>query len=352
MKILVVDDNPVNVDLVVDTVETIGWTVVTAYDGETALKLIHEQHPDLVVLDVNMPGISGYEVCAQLKAEPRTAHIPVIMLTALSDVDHRVQGLDAGADDYITKPYSPRELVARIEKRLRAKEENDHLRQMQQAIRQTFERFVNPSIVEQLLQDPSQVELGGKMQEVTVMFTDLENFTSVSEMADPAELLAVLNAHHKLVVDVVMGYGGTIDKFVGDAVMTLFNTPLEQADHAQRAVEAALAIQAALPRFHQHFPPELRMKINIGIHSGMAIVGNVGTSQIMEYTAVGDTVNIAARLQGQSRGGSVLVSKAVRDAVHYPDQILFLPIGQLMLKGRVQSVTAFSVKSKLEPAQT
>jgi adenylate cyclase len=144
----------------------------------------------------------------------------------------------------------------------------------------------------------------------------------------------------------VLAHGGTVDKFIGDAVMGLFNTPLEQPDHARRAIEAALAIQESLPHFHQQFPPEFRMKINIGIHSGTAIVGNVGTSQIMDFTAVGDTVNIAARLQSQSHGGSVLASKAVRDAIGQTEHVLFLPIGQLMLKGRTQSVTAYSVKSK------
>lgn len=347
MKILVVDDNPINVDLLVDIAENRGWHVLTAYDGETAIQVTQTQQPDVVVLDVNMPMMSGYEVCAHLKADARTAHVPVIMLTALADVDARVKGLAVGADDYITKPYSARELIARIETRMRAKEENDSLRQMQQTIRQTFERFVNPSIVQQLLQDPARVELGGKLQDVTVMFTDLEGFTSISEVTDPVTLLSVLNAHHKLVVDIVLAHGGTVDKFIGDAVMGLFNTPLEQSDHVRRAVDAALAIQEALPYFHQQFPIEFRMKINIGIHSGAAIVGNVGTSQIMDFTAVGDTVNIAARLQSQSHGGSVLASKAVRDAIGQAEHVLFLPIGQLMLKGRTQSVTAFSVKSKL-----
>jgi len=347
LRILVVDDNPVNVDLVVDIAESMNWDVLSAFDGEAAIQTVQTQDPDVIVLDVNMPGMSGYEVCAKLKADPKTMHIPIIMLTAQADVDARVKGLAVGADDYVTKPYSARELIARIETRARAKEENDGLRQMQHTIRQTFERFVNPSIVQQLLQDPTRVELGGKLQEVTVMFTDLEGFTSVSEVTSPSALLNMLNAHHKLVVDILLGYGGTVDKFIGDAVMGLFNTPLEQPDHVQRAIEASLAIQEALPRFHQQFPPEHRMKINIGIHTGTAIVGNVGTSQIMDFTAVGDTVNIAARLQSQSHGGSVLASKAVRDAIGHAEHVLFLPIGQLMLKGRSQLVTAFSVKSKI-----
>lgn len=339
MKLLVVDDNPLNVDLMVDILEAVGWSVIPAYDGRTAITLARSERPDLLILDVNMPNMSGYEVCRAIKGDVLTAQIPVIMVTALSDVDYRIRGLEAGADDYLTKPYSARELIARIEARLRVKHESDHLRQIQTTLRETFARFVHPRIVEQLMRDPSQVRLGGTLQDVTIMYTDLENFTTVSEVTPPELLLAMLNNYHRFMVDIIMAHGGTIDKFVGDSVMALFNTPVELPDHERRAVDAALAIQEALPAFHAQFEPAFRMKVNIGIHTGTAVVGNVGAPQIMAFTAVGDAVNIAQRLQEATKGGRTRISHAVRESldggVHLSNEDI------LTVRGRTGSIRAY-----------
>lgn len=349
LKILAVDDNPVNVTLVADIVEASGWEVIPAFDGPSAIKIAQTESPDLIVLDVSMPGMSGHEVCQVLKANPITANIPIIMLTALSDVEDRVRGLTAGADDYLTKPFSARELRARIDTRLRAKHEADNLRTMQQTIRATFERFVPPSVVNQLLEDPTRIQLGGQLQEITVIFADLENFTSISELTRADNLLTLLNGYHELVVRFVMGFGGTIDKFMGDAVMALYNTPLTQADHILRAVRTALAIQDALPQFHAQLEPQFRMNINIGIHTGVAIVGNVGAPEIMEFTAVGDTVNVAARLQQNGTGGRVLVSEAVYQNVagwmaDAGEPLHAEPMGALRLRGRAEPVVAYALR--------
>ncbi len=179
-KILAADDNPDNVELLKDILEQMGHKVFKALDGEKALAVARSEHPDLVILDVNMPGLSGFEVCSELKADEATANIPVIMLTALTDVEARVEGLATGADDYLTKPYSPRELMARVNTRLRLKATTDDLRETQELIRATFERFVAAPVVEQVWRDPSKVQLGGKVQIVTVLFADREGFTSLS----------------------------------------------------------------------------------------------------------------------------------------------------------------------------
>lgn len=341
MKILAVDDNIDNIQLIADIVEDLGHAVAKAYDGQQALDAIQSELPDLILLDINMPGMSGFEVLTRLKMDPRTAQVPVILLTALSGVDHRVEGLGLGAEDYLVKPFSPLELIARIEARLRAKAHTDDLRETQQIIRHTFERFVSPSVVDQLLNEPSEIKLGGKLQEVTVFFADLEDFTTISERTDPERLLTVLNRYHALIVDVILANQGTVDKFIGDAVMALFNTPLQIEDHALRAVYAANRIRSTLPEFHSHFPDEFRLNINFGIHTGMAVIGNVGAPQIMNFTAVGDTVNVAARLEDLSNGGEILISQATYDRVRA--HIDVAPMGERIFKGRSTGVMTYNV---------
>ncbi len=341
MKVLVADDNANSRELVKDIIESIGYEAVQATDGPNALIAAQTQAPDLIILDVNMPGMSGFEVCAALKSDPQLAQIPILMLTALADVENRVTGLGLGADDYLSKPFSPRELAARVNARLRTKAEADDLRKTKELVRQTFERFVSPSVVERLLQDPTQIKLGGQIQEVTVFFADLEGFTSISERTEPEKLLGILNMYHALIVTVVQSYAGTVDKFIGDGVMALFNTPLPQADHAMRAVRAALHIRAALPEFYRQFEPEYQMRVNFGIHTGPAVVGNVGTTNLMNFTAVGDTVNLAARLQDLSSGGRIFISEACYR--HIQEPINLAPIGYQTVKGRSEAVMVYEV---------
>jgi adenylate cyclase len=341
VKVLVAEDNPNSRQLVKDILESLGYQPVLAIDGPTALATAQSQNPDLIILDVNMPGMSGFEVLAILKADEKLSQIPILMLTALADIDNRVTGLGLGADDYLAKPFSPRELAARIDARLRTKAEADNLRQTKEMIRQTFERFVSPSVVEKLLQDPTQVKLGGQLQEVTVMFSDLEEFTGLSEHTPPEKLIGILNLYHALVVSMIQSHAGTVDKFIGDGVMALYNTPLTQTDHALRAVQTALHIRAALPDFYHQFDSEYRMKMNFGIHSGLAVVGNVGTPQLMEFTALGDTVNLASRLQGLSENGQILISQATYEQIQ--SNINAKAIGSQFVKGRKEPVMVYEV---------
>ncbi len=340
-RVLIVDDNSDNRQLLSDISDAMGLEILQAANGIDALQLAQSQLPDLILLDVSMPGMNGFEVCSLLKSNERTAQIPVILLTALNDVENRVQGLKLGADDYVAKPFNPRELIERMRVRLRSKTETDELRHVQQMIRDTFGRYVSPSVVEQLLRDPSHVQLGGKLQQITVMFSDLENFTSMSEQAEPNVLLTILNAYHTMVVQIIQECGGTVDKFIGDGVMALYNTPLEQPDHALRAVRTAMLIRARMPEFQSQFDPSFRTKINFGIHTGTAVVGNVGAPDLMNFTAVGDTVNIAARLQGLSTNGKILISSATYEAIQQEFETQL--IGSQKVKGRRGEIVAYEV---------
>ncbi len=340
-RVLIAEDNPDSRELVGDILDNLGYTPIMAEDGRVALDLIQSDPPDLVILDIHMPEMDGFEVCAAIKRNPATAKIPVIMLTAQADVDSRVTGLGLGADDYLPKPFHPRELVARIHARLRAKEVNDALLEQRQQIQRTFERFVAHEIVERLLDDPTRVQLGGAEATVTVMFADLERFTTVSEHAAPSRLLEVLNGYLTLLVRCIKSHGGTVNKYLGDGVMALYNTPLPQPDHALRAVKTALDARAALPEYHRQLEPELRLDVNFGIHTGPAIVGNIGTPELMDFTAVGDTVNLASRLQDLSDHGEITISEDSYRLV--ADHVIAEYLGPCSIRGREEPVIAYLV---------
>lgn len=343
MKILVAEDDRDSRDLVHDIVRNLGHQAIPVADGRAALERARQDLPDLVILDINMPLLDGFEVCAALRSDPRTASIPVIMLTAEVDIESRVRGLGVGADDYLGKPFHPRELIARIAARLRAKEEADALRAQREQIRQTFERFVAHEIVEQLLEDPSRVQLGGAEAIVTVLFADLEGFTRLAELAAPPRLIEVLNAYHALMVRQIKAHGGTLNKFLGDGVMALYNTPLPQPDHALRAVRTALAIRDALPRFYETLEPDFRLAVNVGINTGPAIVGIIGTPELMDFTAIGDTVNLASRLQRLSDHSEITVSAATYDLV--ADQVIATRTGPHVVRGREEAVLTYLIES-------
>ncbi|MEL7673959.1 MAG: adenylate/guanylate cyclase domain-containing protein [Chloroflexota bacterium] len=340
-RVLVAEDNRDSRELVSDILVSLGYTPVLAENGRVALELIHAQPPDLVILDVNMPEVDGFEVCAAVKRNPSTAKIPVIMLTAHTDVESRVTGLGLGADDYLDKPFHPRELIARIETRLRAKAITDDLRAQGEELRRTFERFVGPEIVEQLMEDPTHVKLGGVETVVTVLFADLENFSRVAESAEPTELLDVLNRYHTLMVQHIIANGGTVDKFLGDGVMALYNTPVPQPDHALRAVRTALDIRAALDQFHSQLEPRFRLNINFGINSGRAIVGNVGAPEIMDFTAIGDTVNLASRLEGLAGSNEIAVSEETYRLV--AEHVAAARVGPCPVRGRGEPVVSYLI---------
>lgn len=345
MKLLIVDDNRHNVELIQDVLRIADFQVFAAYSGYDGVELAQTHIPDIIILDLNMPGMNGFEVITHLKNDANTQHIPIIMLTAQDDTESHVRSLSSGADDYITKPFNPRELLARIERTLRTKVASDDLRERQNQIRQLFGRFVAAPIVEELLKNPEQVRLGGHLQSVTVMFLDLEGFTSLSEQISPKSVIQILNQYHAFLVNIILLYGGTIDKFLGDGIMALYNTPLLQEDHIDRAIKTALHIQDEIYWFHQNFPDNQRLLINFGIHTGTAVVGTVGAESIMDFTAVGDTVNVASRLQHEAHGGRIFVTQNVFDAAG--DYLFGKARGTIQIRGRQEPVSFYEVANTI-----
>jgi len=225
---------------------------------------------------------------------------------------------------------------ARLEMERRAQEQET------QRVRTTFERYVAPTVVEGLLTDPRRVALGGERQLVTVLFADMHGFANLSEQLPPEELIKILNGYLSLAAKTILRYEGTLDKFMGDGVMAFFNAPLPQSDHAWRAACAALALQRETIAYVSKLPSSQRMYFRIGLHTGEAVVGNIGTRELMNYTAVGDAVNIAKRLQENAEGNQVLMSR--RTYAQIESKVAVRPVETLVVRGRAAPVEVFELR--------
>jgi adenylate cyclase len=339
--VLIADDREDNVELVRDLLTLEGYRVVSACNGQEALDKVDQSLPDLVLLDVDMPVLNGYQVCERLKANPETADVPVLMLTAWGEADHRVKGLQLGAEDYLVKPYDYRELLARIETRLRAKQAADRLRAAQKTIRETFERYVSPHVVERLLADPTRVRLGGVQQPLTILFADLRGYSRVAQALPPDQLVDVLNGYLNVAVKAVLAFEGTISRYAGDLIMTIFNAPLPQPDHPSRAVRAALRLQRDMCDYHATMPEPLRTSFGVGIVTGEAVVGNIGAREWLNYTAIGDTVNLAQRLEEIAGSGEILMDAKTRQTLG--STVRVEARGRVAIRGRREPVEVYSL---------
>lgn len=344
--ILVADDKADNVALVCDLLSLEGYRTVSAANGLDALERVHAHRPDMVILDLDMPILNGYEVCEQLKADTSTAHIPVLMLTAWAAADQRVRGLQLGADDYLTKPFDYRELLERVKARLRVKQEADAARAAQKAIRETFARYVSPQVVERMLADPTKVRLGGIQQPLTVLFADLRGYTRVSEGLPPNQLVDLLNGYLTVAVQAVLAFEGTISRYAGDLLMAIFNAPLPQPDHVHRAIRAALRLKWDMSAHHASLPEHLRTGMGMGVVSGEAVVGNIGAREWLNYTAIGDTVNLAQRLEEIAGSGEILMDAATRDMLG--DAIRVEKRGLTPIRGRREPVEVYALLGLIE----
>ncbi|MGN6716032.1 MAG: response regulator, partial [Candidatus Binatia bacterium] len=279
-RILAVDDNKQNLSVLERALSAAGYEVLTAQDGATALALIRSSAPDLVLLDVMMPGMSGYEVCQQIRANEATCLLPVVMLTALTDVADRIRGIESGADDFLSKPVNREELLTRVKSLLRIKSLHDEVETKNHLLRNLFGRYVSAEIAAEIVADPGRhLKLGGDKREVTVLFGDLRGFTLLAEQLDPQDVVDILNSYLKLVIDAVFEFRGTLDKFRGDGFMAFFGAPIARDDDPLSAVRCALAIQERLARIAFEKFPEVRLHMGMGINTGIVIAGNIGSER-------------------------------------------------------------------------
>lgn len=335
-KILLVDDSPSIRLMLEDKLAEDGYTVHTAVNGRHAIDLLADFIPDLVITDVSMPEMDGFALCRNLKENPALRDIPVIMLTAATEEKEVCEGLGLGASDYIRKPFSPNELILRVENILKAAREKSRLQEV-------FSRHTSPEVVKELLNRPDDLMLAGEIREVAVLFADVRGFSQMVSGAEPEEIVRELNRNLTAMSESVISEGGTLDKFLGDGIMAIFGAPLRHEDDCCRAVRAALRIQEQIAEINRERESEgsRPMWVGIGITSGPAVVGNIGSPRRMDYTAIGDCVNVASRLQALASGGQIIISEQVYDKIK--DEVQVEPLEAVTVKGKTESINIYNV---------
>jgi adenylate cyclase len=360
--ILVVDDTPQNVKLLADLLGVKGYAVTTAASGAEALALVEAKRPDLVLLDVVMPGMSGYEVCRTIREREGTGILPVIMVTALDPGQERIKGLEAGADDFLTKPINQAELLARVRSLLRIKQLYDTVqaqaaqladwnRTLEQRVQEQvtqlerlgrLKRFFSPQLAELIVAGDAEDPLKSHRRDVTVVFLDLRGYTAFAETAEPEELMGVLREFHAAMGREVMAHQGTLERFAGDGMMVFFNDPVPAPNPAEQAVRMALVMRDQVAELSRKWRKQgYDLAVGLGIAQGYATIGAIGFEGRWDYGAIGTVTNLAFRLCGEAKPGQVLVSSRVLTAVE--ELVEAEPVGELALKGFTKPVPTFSV---------
>jgi adenylate cyclase len=334
--ILIADDNRVNQLLLGRGLEQEGHTVVFAAHGREALELLRQRHFDLLLLDVLMPELDGYGVLEELQHDPHLRDIPVVVTSALDELDSVVRCLEMGAEDYLTKPVNPVLLTARINGSLEKKRLRDQQREL-------ISRFATKEVADDLLM--SGFSLGGKYVDASALFCDIRSFTTITEAREPAETIELLNDYYTLMMDAINGESGIVNQMVGDGLMAIFGAPLPREDHRRAAVVAARQMIDLVRLFNedQAARDKLQIQIGIGIASGRVIAGYTGTHHRATYTCVGDTVNIAARLEAHTKvvNRPILIDEETRRGLD--DGIGVEPQGEMLMKGKTEPINVYAV---------
>jgi len=306
--VLVVDDNPDNRALFTAYLVAEGYRTLQAATGGEALECVRTRHPDLVLLDVLLPDLSGFDVCQRLKQDAATVSTPVIMVTTLEDSDSRTRAFEADADEFLSKPVHRRELVARVRSTLRLRQALRALEQeRQQRLQSLFERYVSKQVAERLLQLPDEQRAAllnyRQRVNIAIMFTDVRGFTAMSDALEADVVVGILNEQFNLLTEIAFRHSGTILNMTGDGLLIGFGVPIDHPSPMRGAAQAGLEMQQAFVAVRERVAAQhgLKIGLGIGIHYGPAIVGNVGSEQFVTFTAIGDTVNAASRLEGVTK---------------------------------------------------
>jgi adenylate cyclase len=359
-RLLVIDDTPQNARLLEAMLTPHGYTVALASSGTEGLEKLHSDPPDLVLLDILMPDMTGYDVCRQLRANPATELLPVVMLTSSGDQD-KVNAIEAGADDFIARPFNPQELLSRVRSLLRIKEYYDTIRgqraelaEWNRTLEQRVEsqvaqlegldrlrRYFSAPVAEVIMSGGAQM-LEPHRREVTILFCDLRGFTAFSAAAEPEEVMGALGQFYEAVGRLILRYEATLEQFAGDSVMAIFNDPMPCIEHTATAVRMALEVREQMKALSEAWRLNgYDLDAGVGIAEGYATLGRVGFEARFDYRATGTVVNLAARLCSQALGGQILLSS--RAHANVSGLVDVEPVGPLQLKGFRDPVQAYNV---------
>jgi class 3 adenylate cyclase/FixJ family two-component response regulator len=368
-KIILVDDNPSNLRAGKNVLAE-KYEVFTAPSAQKMFGLLEEIKPALILLDIEMPEINGYEAIKSLKEDPSTQDIPVIFLTGKADADNELEGLSLGAIDYITKPFIPTLLLKRIEVHLLVESQkkileaqqrelqnfNDNLQKMVEEktqkvleLHETFGRYLSDEIVKHLLESPEGLSLGGTKRFITILMSDIRGFTLISEKMKVENVVTMLNHYFGIMVEVIHRYNGTIIEFIGDAILAVFGAPVDDPSHADKAVACAIAMQMAMEQVNRwnkenNFP---HLEMGVGINTGETIVGNIGSPKAMKYNVIGSNVNLCSRVESYSIGGQVLLSEFTVKAVQAPMNVV--QTFEVNPKGVQEPILIYNINAIKEP---
>jgi adenylate cyclase len=355
-KILIVDDEPFNLDLLEQELGDYDYAIERAGDGVEALEKTQSFEPDVILLDYMMPRMNGLEVVKQLRATPEHQGIPVILLTAKASQEDKVAGLDAGADDYVTKPFDSFELLARVRAMMRLKEMHDTLAEWNRTLAETvrkqvselermarLKRYLSPQIAETILGQDDEL-FRTHRREITIVFLDLRGFTAFSDSAEPEEVMEFLRHYHAEMGQLVFKFEGTLERFMGDGIVIIFNDPIPCEDHAQHATLMALEMRDRVKELRGAWLKKgYDLDLGVGIAAGYATLGTMGFEGRMDYGTVGNLPNLAARLCAEAKGGQILTDKKTMSRLEHAFEAE--AIEQLSLKGLARPVLAYNIVS-------
>ena len=361
-RILIVDDNPMNVDILQTRLASHGYETITAGDGEEALAIAREKQPDLILLDIMMPKMDGMEVCRQLKRDPTLPFMPIILVTAKSESKDIVAGLEAGGDEYLTKPVDQAALVARVKSMLRTKalydqvqEQTAQLSEWNRTLEQRVQdevtkverlgrlkRFFSPHLAELIIGGGAADPLQPHRREVTSVFLDLRGFTAFAETTEPEEVMTVLQEYHAAMGQIVLDHEGTLEHFAGDGIMIFFNDPVPVPNPGEKAIRMALALREKMGdltvRWHKR---GFDLSMGIGLAQGYATIGAIGFEARWEYGAIGTVMNLASRLCGEAKSGQILLPQRLLGMIEHLVDVEY--VGELVLKGFHRPIKAYNV---------